>query len=105
VITKDMLVPFMVTTIDGQHGPFVTDRSAHYLIEQFDRAYGGRLSSLPSWPRWTTEVSRLSALGRAAYAGDANLHTYEPSIAHLKATYQALAREAVANGVVADHLP
>ena len=36
-ITKDMLVPFMVTTIDGQHGPVTTDRSAHYLIEEFDR--------------------------------------------------------------------
>jgi hypothetical protein len=102
-ITKDMLVPFMVTAIDGQHGPPITDRSAHYLIEEFDRSYGGRLSSLPSWPRWTAEVRHLSALGRAAYAGDANLHTQEQGIDHLKTTYEQLASEATANGVVADH--
>jgi transglutaminase-like putative cysteine protease len=101
-ITKDMLVPFMVTTIDGQHGPATTDRSVHYLIEEFDRAYGGRLRSLPSWPRWTSEVRQLSAFGRAAYDGGANLHTHEQGIDQLKTTYEQLATEATASGIVAD---
>jgi hypothetical protein len=101
-ITKDMLVPFMVTAIDGQHGPPLTDRSDYYLIDQFDRVYGGRLSSLPAWSQWTSEVRQLSALGRAAYAGNDNLHTHEQSIHHLRTTYEQLASEAAANGIVAD---
>ena len=100
-ITKDMLVPFMVITIDGQRGPPVMDRSAHYLIEEFNDTYAGRLSSLPSWPRWTTEVRRLSALGTAAYAGDANLHSDEQAIHDLRTTYERLASEATAANIEA----
>jgi hypothetical protein len=99
VITKDMIVPFMVTTIDGQFGPPVLDRSEHYLIDEFNRAYGGRLTALPSWNAWTTEVRRLSALGRAAYVGDANLHSDESLIHELGETYTQLGREATARGL------
>jgi hypothetical protein len=100
-ITKDMLVPFMVTSIDGQHGAPAVDRSDHYLIDEFNRAYGGRLSSLPSWSRWTTEVRHLSEVARTAYAGQANLHDDEQRIDQLKTTYEQLASEANANGLVA----
>jgi len=33
-------------------GPFVDDRTTYYLIDGFNKLYGGRLSSLPAWPIW-----------------------------------------------------
>jgi transglutaminase-like putative cysteine protease len=98
-IAADMLVPFVVSAGTGRGGPYNDDRTEYYLIDQFDRLYGGRLHDLPAWSSWVAMVRSLSPRARAAFAGQENLHEQTAEIAKLKATYDALGREANARGL------
>ena len=99
-IAADMLAPFVVMAGDKRGGPYSTDRTAYYLIDGFgERLYGGGLTTLPSWPQWVSAVQSLSPHAAAAFAGTEDLHAYTDDIARLKATYDALARDAVARGL------
>ncbi len=69
------------------------DRSAYYLIDAFDRAYGGTLHSLPSWNAWCTSVRELAPLAAGAFAGEINLHERRATIAQAAAAYEALRRQ------------
>src|SRR5215471_12648645 len=51
-ITEDMIVPFAIFAED-ERGTLTVNRTQHYLIDEFDRLYGGRLHSLPEWKQWT----------------------------------------------------
>jgi transglutaminase-like putative cysteine protease len=42
-IAADMLVPFVVVAADSRRGPYVEDRTTYYLIDGFNKLYGGRL--------------------------------------------------------------
>lgn len=95
-IAAEMVVPFVVVAGDRRGGPYLDDRTAAYLVEGFNRLYGSALSTLPSWPRWVATVSSLSPKARSAFEGRENLHSSTAEIAELKATYDALAREAAA---------
>lgn len=98
-IAADMIVPFVVLAGEQRAGPYNDDRSAFYLIDGFNTLYGGRLSALPSWKRWTSLVQTLAPRAHAAFEGTVNLHDSTAEIAQLKATYDALGREAAARGV------
>lgn len=98
-IAADMLVPFVVTAGERRGGPYPEDRTVWYVVDGFNELYGGRLSGLPSWPRWVERVKELSALARGAFAGQVNLHEHTARIAELQATYDALVREAGVAGV------
>ncbi len=99
-IAADMLAPFVVLAGEKRGGPYSTDRTAYYLIDGFgQRLYGGGLTQLPSWPQWVSGVQALSPHAAAAFSGGENLHTYTDEIARLKATYDALTRDAVAHGL------
>lgn len=98
-IAADMLVPFVVTAGETRSGPFTDDRTDTYLIDGFDRLYGGRLPTLPAWSTWVQAVHSLSPHARAAFEGKENLHKYNEQIAKLKATYDELSREASAKGL------
>lgn len=95
-IAAEMVVPFVVVAGDRRGGPYLDDRTAAYLVEGFNRLYGSALSTLPSWPRWVATVSSLSPKARSAFEGRENLHGSTAEIAELKATYDALTREAAA---------
>lgn len=86
-IVETMLVPFAVAA--GNE-----DRSAHYLIDAFDNAYGGRLHALPAWTRWTAVVRALAALAAGAFSGELNLHEHAEVIARVADAYDALKQEA-----------
>ncbi|MGH7694218.1 MAG: transglutaminase-like domain-containing protein, partial [Gemmatimonadaceae bacterium] len=99
-IAADMLAPFVVMASEKRGGPYSTDRTAYYLIDGFgQRLYGGGLTQLPSWPQWVSAVQSMSPHASAAFAGAEDLHAYTDEIARLKATYNALARDAVARGL------
>ncbi len=91
-IVKAMLAPFAV--VAGTE-----DRSAHYLIDEFDRAYDGRLQSLPAWPHWCSLVKELGPLAMGAFAGNVNLHQRSATIAEAADTYEALRQQATAAGL------
>jgi len=84
---------------DSRRGPFADDRTTYYLIDGFNKLYGGRLSSLPAWPTWVAAIQNLSPHALGAFNGKENLHKYTGEIGQLKATYDELGREAAANGV------
>jgi hypothetical protein len=98
-IAADMLVPFVVVAADSRRGPYVDDRTTYYLIDGFNKLYGGRLSSLPAWPNWVAAIRNVSPHALEAFNGRENLHKYTREIGQLKATYGELGREAAANGL------
>jgi len=98
-IAADMLVPFVVVAGDSRRGPYVDDRTTYYLIDGFNKLYGGRLSSLPAWPNWVAAIRNVSPHALEAFNGRENLHKYTGKVGRLKATYDELGREAAANGI------
>ncbi len=98
-IAADMLVPFVVTAGETKNGPYDVDRTDTYLVDGFNQLYGGRLTALPSWPRWVAAIHSLSPHAHAALDGKENLHHYTADIAKLKQTYDDLSREASAQGI------
>ncbi len=91
-IVQAMVVPFAV--VAGTE-----DRSAYYLIDQFDGAYGGRLKSLPAWTRWCTLVRELGPLSMRAFAGQVNLHEHAATMVQAADTYEALRQQAISAGL------
>jgi hypothetical protein len=93
-----MIAPFAIFTTDDSGA--TVDRTRHYVIDGFNRLYGGALADLPSWPRWVAGVEELRAPALGAFRGEVDLHRYSDRIAALAETYEALRREAEAAHVV-----
>ena len=91
-ITNDMIVPFAIFTTDSTR-KMREDRTAHYLVTSFNRLYRGRLSSLPSWSEWVSELKAIEEKCRGAFAGGTNLHLYRADIARIASTYERLRQE------------
>jgi len=88
-LTDDMIVPFAVFAADDS-GKFTINRTQHYVIDEFDRLYDGKLSKLPEWNRWVTLVDLLDDKVGGAFAGSINLHEYESEIDELATVYEQL---------------
>jgi hypothetical protein len=88
-ITDDMIVPFAVFAADAD-GKFTISRTRHYLIDQFDKLYKGKLHTLTPWNDWTRMVTLLDEKVRGAFAGTINLHDYENEIDAVALTYEQL---------------
>jgi len=88
-LTEDMIVPFAIFAADND-GKFTINRTQHYLVDEFDRLYGGRLHTQPAWPQWTATLDLLDDKVKGAFAGSVNLHEYEAQIDALAAIYEQL---------------
>ncbi|HEY2031873.1 MAG TPA: transglutaminase-like domain-containing protein [Myxococcales bacterium] len=89
----EMIVPIGIFAADdGNH--FTIDRTKHYLVDEFDRMYRGKLHTLPAWKRWVSLLDQLDGKVKGAFAGTANLHDSESQIDSLATTYDALKSEA-----------
>jgi hypothetical protein len=88
-ITDDMIVPFAVFAADA-HGKFTISRTRHYLIDQFDQLYGGRLHTLTAWNEWSRLLNLLDAKVAGAFAGTTNLHDSENQIDAVALAYEQL---------------
>ena len=88
-ITQDMIVPFAVFAAD-ESGKFTIDRTKHYMVDEFDRLYQGRLHKLASWKQWVELVDVLDGKVAGAFAGNVNLHEYESQIDELAVIYEQL---------------
>ena len=88
-LTEDMIVPFAVFAADAE-GKFTINRTQHYLLDEFDRFYGGKLHTLSAWKQWTASLDLLDDKVAGAFAGNVNLHEYESQIDSLAATYEQL---------------
>jgi hypothetical protein len=89
-IMKDMIVPFVLVALETRSTRKGEERSEHYLIDEFNRFYNGKLESLPAWPEWVSLVHKLSRSGALALAGEANLHQKEKSIVRFSLVYDEL---------------
>lgn len=92
-ITEDMIAPFAVFVTDAGKTNMIENRSAYYMVDQFDKTYDGRLSKLPSWNRWVGLIDSLSAHSRAAFETKENLHLYTRQIEELDSVYRNLKLE------------
>src|SRR5262245_9860869 len=97
-ITEEMIVPFAVFAADAD-GNFTINRTQHYLVDEFDRLYQGKLHRLPEWKQWVALLDLLDDQVAGAFAGKINLHSYEAQIDSLAQIYQNLSRD-VASGNV-----
>jgi Transglutaminase-like superfamily len=88
-ITEDMIVPFAIFAADAD-GKFTINRTQHYLVEEFDRLYDGRLVAHPAWKQWVNMLDLLDDKVAGAFAGNINLHQYEAEIDALATTYERL---------------
>jgi len=88
-ITDDMIVPIAIFAADAD-GKFTINRTQHYLIDEFDRLYGGELHKNAAWKEWTAALDLLDDKVAGAFAGSINLHEYEPQIDSLAAIYERL---------------
>lgn len=95
-IAADMRAPFVVLAQGTRSGPFEDDRTTFYLIEEFNRLYGGKLAALPAWNDWVAAVRDVSPHARGAFEGKENLHLQTDRIAHLKLVYDSLTAQASA---------
>ena len=93
-IAADMRAPFVVAAQETRGREFTEDRTAFYLIDEFNRLYKGKLATLPSWTAWVTAVEAVSPHALGAFEGKENLHLQTEQIARLKLTYDALTAEA-----------
>lgn len=92
-ITDDMIAPFAVFVTDAGKVNMIESRSAYYMVDQFDKAYDGKLSKLPSWNKWVGLISALSEKSRAAFEQKENLHLHAGQIEELDAVYRSLKDE------------
>jgi Transglutaminase-like superfamily len=90
-ITEDMIVPFAIFAAD-ENGKFTVNRTRHYLVEEFDRLYSGKLHRQMLWKEWTSSLDLLDDKVGGAFAGNINLHEYESQIDSLAATYEEMHR-------------
>jgi hypothetical protein len=88
-ITVDMIVPFAIFAADAD-GKFTINRTQHYLVDEFDRLYQGKLRASPAWERWAALLDLLDDKVAGAFAGNVNLHEYESQIDSLAETYEQL---------------
>jgi Transglutaminase-like superfamily len=88
-ITEEMIVPFAIFAAD-EDGKFTINRTQHYLVEEFDRLYDGKLHKVPAWQEWTKSLDLLDDKVAGAFAGRVNLHEYESQIDSLAETYEQL---------------
>jgi len=88
-ITQDMMMPFAIFAADDS-GKFTINRTQHYVIDEFDRLYDGKLHKLAAWKRWLTLIDLLDDKVAGAFAGSINLHDYESQIDELAVVYDQL---------------
>lgn len=98
-IAADMRAPFVVVAQERRGRQFDEDRTAYYLIEEFNHLYQGRLSGLPAWREWVAAVTEVSPHARGAFEGKENLHLQTDRIAHLKRVYDSLTAQASARRI------
>jgi len=91
--SAEMIVPIGIFAADdGNH--FTVDRTRHYLVDEFDRLYSGRLYTLPAWSRWVGLLDQLDDKVKGAFAGTTDLHESEADIDQLAAAYEELRSQA-----------
>jgi len=88
-LTDDMIVPFAIFAADND-GKFTINRTQHYLVDEFDRLYGGRLHAEPEWAKWIATLDLLDDKVKGAFAGTVNLQDYEAQIDSLAVIYEQL---------------
>lgn len=74
-------------------------RSTAYLIDGFNQAYGGRLTSLPTWPAWVAAVKAMEPLASGAFRSEVDLHAHSRRFGDLAQAYGRLAAEARVRGL------
>lgn len=98
-VTQEMIAPVVVVAVDSRSSKVTETRSTHYLVDGFNALYGGKLSALAAWSRWTAAVDQLATAGAGAFEGRVNLHQHQQLIDEAAESYEALRREAAAAGI------
>jgi hypothetical protein len=94
----EMIVPLTIFVKKDENGVRI-DRSQHYLVDELDRAYGGKAHELPSWSAWVAAVQRFAPIAQGAFDDRIDLHQQPALIDDLASAYAALRKEAHAAGL------
>jgi hypothetical protein len=85
----DMIVPIAIFAADVE-GKYTIDRTHHYLVDELNQLYAGKLNEDPAWQHWVALLDAISPKVRGAFAGTSDLHQEEAEIDELAATYDQL---------------
>jgi hypothetical protein len=97
-LTEDMIIPFAIYAADD-NGNFTINRTQHYLLDEFDRFYKGKLHSWAIWKQWMAGLDLLDDKVGEAFAGKTNLHNYEAQIDSLALVYEQMKKAAEIAGL------
>jgi len=101
-ITNDMIVPIAIFAAD-ENEKFTVNRTQHYLVNEFDRLYQGKLHVQPAWKQWTSMLDLLDDKVAGAFNGTINLHEHEAQIDSLAGTYEQLRASTQAQTIFVFH--
>ncbi|MBV9216637.1 MAG: hypothetical protein JO053_10695, partial [Acidobacteria bacterium] len=88
----DMIVPVAIFAADAD-GNFTIDRTKHYLVDEFDSLYKGKLHKLPEWNDWSTGVDMIAPKVSGAFAGKVNLLESESEFDRLATIFDKMRQE------------
>lgn len=97
-LTEDMIIPFAIFAAD-ETGKFTINRTQHYMIDEFDRFYRGKIQHWAIWKQWVKGLDLLDDKVGEAFAGKTNLHDYEAQIDALAGVYEEMKKAAEIAGL------
>lgn len=90
--SDDMLFPIGIFVWPGGKEP-IENRTRHYMIDELDALYGGRLSQLDAWSEWIAAIDAIDDRCLEAFQGKTNLHAHEAGIERARKAYFRLRSE------------
>lgn len=95
--SNDMIAPFAIFVVSRDNKSLLEDnRTLYYMSTRLDALYNNQLSKLPSWNKWISGLTTLSAAAKKAFEGEVNLLNYDDKISELAGVYQQLKNEYLA---------
>ena len=91
--SRDMLVPIYIMAHDEKTNKPGENRTEYYLIQSFNKVYGGRLERLAAWQKWVEMVRFINPHCEAAFKGKENLHQYNDALAKIADVYDELKKQ------------
>ncbi len=97
-LTEDMIIPFAIFAADDT-GKFTINRTQHYMVDEFDKFYRGKIQHWAVWKRWIAGLDLLDDKVGEAFAGKTNLHDFEAQIDSLAVVYEEMKKAAEIAGL------
>lgn len=87
--SKDMLLPVAIFALDNETSQFI-NRSEHYLVDEFNSFYDGKLTNKKNWGTYMSYSKEVSKYCLSAFEGKTNLHEKEEKLFEVYKNYESI---------------